>query len=114
MPKVCAEIGLYRGGIITKPCLINKNMTQVSELIYQQGHAGVSHQCVAEELGALAAKWHTSAESSNFLACVISINLILLFMRFVGMQAKMGKVKKEIKLHSEIYTGYCCTPINHF
>lgn len=46
-------------------------MTQVSELIYQQGHARVSHQCVAEELGALAAKWHTSAESSNFLACVI-------------------------------------------
>lgn len=71
VPKVCAEICLYRGGIITKTCLINENMTQVSELIYQQGHARVSHQCVAEELGALAAKWHTSAESSNFLACVI-------------------------------------------
>lgn len=45
MPKVCAEIGLYQGGIITKPCLINENMTQVSELIYQQ--TPVSPQCVA-------------------------------------------------------------------
>lgn len=45
VPKVCTEIGLHQGGIITKPCLINENMTQVSELIYQQ--APVSHQCVA-------------------------------------------------------------------
>lgn len=47
MPKVCAEIGLHQGGIITKPCLINENMTQVSELI----QATVSHQRVAAELG---------------------------------------------------------------
>lgn len=36
MPKVCGEMGLYQYEIITKPCLINENMTKVSELIYQK------------------------------------------------------------------------------
>lgn len=66
VPKDCAEIGLYRGGIITKPCLINENMTQVSELIYQQ--ATVSHQRVAAELGASAGRWCTSTDGRIFLA----------------------------------------------
>lgn len=70
VPNICAEIGLYQGGIITKPCLINENMTQVSELIYQQRHATVSHQRVAVGLEALAGKWHTSAQSSILMECV--------------------------------------------
>lgn len=41
MPKVCGEMGLYQYEIITKPCLINENMTQVSELIYQEEHASL-------------------------------------------------------------------------
>lgn len=81
-------------------------MTQVSELIHQQGHARASHQCVAVDLGAIAAKWHTSAESSLFQASVIWMNLIWLFslMRFAG----MGKVKKKKKkeMHSEIYINW--------
>lgn len=68
MPKVCAEIGLYQGGIITKPCLINENMTQVSEVIYQQ--AAVSHQHVATELGALAGRWCMITIRRIFLAWV--------------------------------------------
>lgn len=51
MPKVCAELGLYQYEIITKPCLINENMTQVSELIYQKEHAIVSDQSVAKDEG---------------------------------------------------------------
>lgn len=48
MPKVCSEMGLYQCEIITKPCLINENMTRVSELIYQKGHATVSDESVAK------------------------------------------------------------------
>lgn len=33
-PKSGGEMGLYQYEIITKTCLINENMTQVSELIY--------------------------------------------------------------------------------
>lgn len=72
MPKVCAEIGLYQAGIITKSCLINENMTQVSELIHQQGQAGVPDQCGAVELGG---RGGLAAESSILPACVISMKL---------------------------------------
>lgn len=75
VPKVCAEIGLYQAGIITKPCLINENMTQVSELIHQQGQAGVPHQCGAVELGWWGGWGGLAAESSIFPACVISMKL---------------------------------------
>ncbi len=41
VPKVCGKMGPYQYEIITKPCLINENMTQVSELIYQKEHASL-------------------------------------------------------------------------
>lgn len=56
MPTVCGEMGLYQYEIITKSCLINENMTQVSELIYQKEHAIVSDYSVAKDEGALAWK----------------------------------------------------------
>lgn len=56
MPKDWGEMGLYQYEIITKTCLINKNMTQVSELIYQREHATISDCSVAEYERALAWK----------------------------------------------------------
>lgn len=54
-------MGLYQYEIITKPCLINENMTQVSELIYQKEHAIVWDCSVAKEEGVFA--WN--AEKTN-------------------------------------------------
>lgn len=56
VPKVCSEMGLYQCEIITKPCLINENMTRVSELIYQKGHAPVSDESVANGWGGISSK----------------------------------------------------------
>lgn len=49
MPKVCGEMALYQYEIITKPCLINENMTQVSEPIYQREHPIVLDYSVAKD-----------------------------------------------------------------
>lgn len=95
VPKVCAEIGLYRGGIITKPCLINENMTQVSELIYQQ--ATVSHQRVAAELGGISWKMVYKHRQKNFPGMSFKLNSFnLKLKRFAGIQTRMGKVEKGI------------------
>lgn len=51
VPKVCGAMGLYQYEIIIKPCLINENMTQVSELIYQKEHAIVSDCSMAKDKG---------------------------------------------------------------
>lgn len=42
-------MGLYQYEIITKPCLINENMTQVSELIYQKEQVIIWDYAVAHD-----------------------------------------------------------------
>lgn len=49
--KTVVKWGLYQYEIITKPCLINENMTLVSELIHQNEHAIVSDCSVAKDEG---------------------------------------------------------------
>jgi len=44
-------MGIYQYEIITKPCLINENMTQVSELIYQTEDVIVWDHSVAKDEG---------------------------------------------------------------
>lgn len=53
VPYVCGEMGLYQYKIISKPCLIYENMTQVSGLIYLKEQAVVSDESVAKDEGAL-------------------------------------------------------------
>lgn len=50
-------MGLYQYEIITKPCLINENMTQVSELIYQKEQVIIWDYAVAHDDRLCGGEW---------------------------------------------------------